>query len=171
MLSGRHTCAKSTLGKFLGKWMYGVIIFQIWQVKNEKARRFLSSMRRKPGVPFEQFFPKADRGALRLLKRMLAFDPAERPTSEAALADPYFDGLASLAREPTSGQISKLAFDFERRKLMVDEVCGMRPMDGLRNSQVISINFGLSPKIRGHCGLWDNGENCCKVHVLASVGY
>lgn len=91
-------------------------------MKNEKARTFLSRMRPKPGVPFEQFFPKADKGALRLLKKMLAFDPAERPTSEAALADPYFHGLASLAREPTSGQISKLAFDFERRKLMVDEV-------------------------------------------------
>ena len=36
----------------------------------------------------EQYFPKADRGALRLMKRMLAFDPAERPTSEEALADP-----------------------------------------------------------------------------------
>lgn len=94
----------------------------ICKVKNEKARRFLSSMRRKPGVPFETFFPKADKGALRLLKRMLAFDPAERPTSEEALADPYFHGLASPAREPSAAAISKLAFDFERRKLMVDEV-------------------------------------------------
>ncbi len=49
-------------------------------------------MRPKPGVPFEQHFPRADRGALRLLKRLLAFDPAERPTAEEALADPYFTG-------------------------------------------------------------------------------
>ena len=52
------------------------------QVRNEKARRFLMNMRRKPGVKFEQYFHKADRGALRLLKLMLSFDPAERPTSD-----------------------------------------------------------------------------------------
>lgn len=61
-------------------------------MKNEKARRFLNSMRRKPGIPFEQYFPRADRGALRLLKRMLEFDPAARPTAEEALSDPYFKG-------------------------------------------------------------------------------
>jgi len=94
----------------------------IAKVKNEKARRFLSSMRRKPGVSFEQHFPKAEKGALRLLKRMLAFDPADRPTAEEALADPYFHGLAAPAREPSAAPVSKLAFDFERRKLTVDEV-------------------------------------------------
>lgn len=92
------------------------------QVKNDKARRFLNQMRHKNGVLFEQTFPKADRGALRLLKKMLEFDPSARPTAEEALADPYFSGLASPAREPTSSPISKLAFDFERRKLAVDEV-------------------------------------------------
>ena len=51
------------------------------QVRNEKARRFLMNMRKKPGIPFEQYFPKADKGALRLLRRLLAFDPAERPTA------------------------------------------------------------------------------------------
>lgn len=51
------------------------------QVRNEKARRFLLNMRKKPGVSFEQYFPKADKGALRLLRRLLAFDPSERPTA------------------------------------------------------------------------------------------
>lgn len=44
------------------------------------------NMRKKPRVNFEKYFVKADRGALRLLQRMLAFDPVERPTCEEALA-------------------------------------------------------------------------------------
>ena len=71
----------------------------------------------------EQYFPKADRGALRLMKRMLAFDPAERPTSEEALADPYFAGLSQPGREPSAQPVSKLSFDFERKKLTTDEAC------------------------------------------------
>ncbi|GAB4820333.1 hypothetical protein N2152v2_007379 [Parachlorella kessleri] len=94
----------------------------IAKVRNEKARRFLMNMRKKPGIPFEQYFPKADKGALRLLRRLLAFDPAERPTAEEALADPYFAGLSQPSREPSAQPISKLAFEFERRKLTVEEV-------------------------------------------------
>ena len=56
------------------------------QVRNEKARRFLLNMRKKPGIPFEQYFPKADKAALRLLWRLLAFDPAERPTAGVCCA-------------------------------------------------------------------------------------
>eukprot|EP00887_Chlorella_sp_A99_P007169 scaffold2.g7169.t1 len=92
------------------------------KVRNEKARRFLMNMRKKAGIPFEQHFPKADKGALLLLRRLLAFDPAERPTAEEALADPYFAGLSQPSREPSAQPISKLAFEFERRKLAVEEV-------------------------------------------------
>eukprot|EP00884_Botryococcus_braunii_P011526 jgi/Botrbrau1/20374/Bobra.0006s0037.1 len=53
---------------------------------------------------------------------MLAFDPAERPTSEEALADPYFTGLSQITREPSAQPVSKLAFEFERKKLTTDEV-------------------------------------------------
>lgn len=73
-------------------------------------------------MAFELHFPRADPGALRLLKRMLAFDPAGRPTCEEALADPYFEGLSQLGREPSAQPVSKLAFDFERRKLNTAEV-------------------------------------------------
>ena len=52
------------------------------QVRNEKARRFLLNMRKKPGVNFTTYFPRADPGAVTLLRRMLSFDPADRPTSE-----------------------------------------------------------------------------------------
>lgn len=39
-------------------------------------------MRKKHPVPFTQKFPKADPLALRLLQRLLAFDPKDRPTAE-----------------------------------------------------------------------------------------
>ena len=39
-------------------------------------------MRKKPPVPFEQKFPNADPLALRLLQRLLAFDPKDRPSAQ-----------------------------------------------------------------------------------------
>ncbi|KAK8503963.1 hypothetical protein V6N13_021737 [Hibiscus sabdariffa] len=94
----------------------------ISRIRNEKARRYLSSMRKKPPVPFSQKFPNVDHVALRLLERLLAFDPKDRPTAEEALADPYFYGLANVDREPSTQSISKLEFEFERRKLAKDDV-------------------------------------------------
>ncbi|ONK81365.1 uncharacterized protein A4U43_C01F28270 [Asparagus officinalis] len=94
----------------------------IARIRNEKARRYLSSMRRKPPVPFTQKFPNADPLALCLLERLLAFDPKDRPTAEEALADPYFRGLANVDREPSTQPISKLEFEFERRKLTKEDV-------------------------------------------------
>ncbi|XP_062175784.1 uncharacterized protein LOC133880834 [Alnus glutinosa] len=54
----------------------------IARVRNEKARRYLSSMRKKKPIPFSQKFPNADPLALLLLERMLAFEPKDRPTAE-----------------------------------------------------------------------------------------
>ncbi|XP_044465534.1 mitogen-activated protein kinase 9-like isoform X2 [Mangifera indica] len=92
------------------------------RIRNEKARRYLSSMRKKPPVPFKQKFPNADPLAVRLLERLLAFDPKDRPSAEEALADPYFQGLANADHEPSTQPISKLEFEFERRKLTKDDV-------------------------------------------------
>jgi len=41
-------------------------------------------MRKKHPVPFSERFPKADPAALKLLQRLLAFDPKDRPTAEEA---------------------------------------------------------------------------------------
>lgn len=94
----------------------------ISRIRNEKARRYLSSMRKKQPVPFSHKFPNADPLALCLLEHLLAFDPKDRPTAEEALADPYFHGLANVDREPSTQPISKLEFEFERRKLAKDDV-------------------------------------------------
>ncbi|KAL5995852.1 Mitogen-activated protein kinase 16 [Asimina triloba] len=92
------------------------------RVRNEKARRYLSSMRKKRPVPFSQKFPHADPLALRLLERMLAFEPKDRPTAEEALADPYFRGLANVQREPSAQAVTKMEFEFERRRITKEDV-------------------------------------------------
>lgn len=56
------------------------------QIRNEKARRYLSSMRKKAPVPFSEKFKKADPMAVRLLQQLLAFDPKYRPTAEEVLS-------------------------------------------------------------------------------------
>jgi len=66
-----------------------------WQIRNEKARRYLSSMRKKPPVPFSQKFPNVDPLALRLLERLLAFDPKDRPSAEEVLRFSNFDIIIS----------------------------------------------------------------------------
>ncbi|XXG83418.1 hypothetical protein AAC387_Pa10g1177 [Persea americana] len=94
----------------------------IARVRNEKARRYLTSMRRKKPVPFSQKFPNADPLALRLLERMLAFEPRDRPTAEEALADPYFRNLANVEREPSAQPVTKMEFEFERRRITKEDV-------------------------------------------------
>ncbi|KAJ9153433.1 hypothetical protein P3X46_026872 [Hevea brasiliensis] len=91
-------------------------------VRNEKARKYLTEMRKKQPVPFTLKFPNADPLALKLLQRLLAFDPKDRPTAEQALADPYFKGLAKIEREPSCQPISKLEFEFERRRVTKEDI-------------------------------------------------
>ncbi|KAK4787798.1 hypothetical protein SAY86_011631 [Trapa natans] len=94
----------------------------ISQVRNDKARRYLTSMRKKQPIPFEQKFPHADPLALQLLEKLLAFDPKDRPTAEEALAHPYFKGLAKVEREPSCYPITKMGFEFERRRVTKEDI-------------------------------------------------
>ncbi|XP_020592861.1 mitogen-activated protein kinase 10-like [Phalaenopsis equestris] len=94
----------------------------ISQVRNDKARRYLSNMKKKQPMPFSQKFPNADPLALKLLERLLAFDPKDRPTAEGALADQYFKGLAKVEREPSCQPITKMEFEFERRRATKEDI-------------------------------------------------
>lgn len=94
----------------------------ISRVRNEKARRYLTTMRKKQPVPLAQKFPNADPLALRLLQRLLAFDPKDRPTAEEALADAYFKGLSKVDREPSCQPITKMEFEFERRRVTKEDI-------------------------------------------------
>ena len=95
---------------------------QIAKVRNEKARRFLGTMRVKPKAILKDKFPNASEKALKLLSRLLAFDPDERPNATEALQDPYFEGLADPSREPTARPVKVEDFEFEKRKIGKEEV-------------------------------------------------
>ncbi|KAF5813193.1 putative mitogen-activated protein kinase [Helianthus annuus] len=84
--------------------LYGL---NLMLVRNDKARKYLTDMRRKTPVSFPEKFLQADPLALKLLQRLLAFDPKDRPTAEQALADPYFKGLLKVKREPSCQAFSK----------------------------------------------------------------
>ncbi|MCO5607857.1 hypothetical protein L7F22_062059 [Adiantum nelumboides] len=94
----------------------------ISRVRNEKARRYLSTVHKKAGVPFSEKFPGASPLAAELLQRLLAFDARHRPSAEEALAHEYFKGLARADQEPMTRPISNLEFDFERRRLTRDDL-------------------------------------------------
>lgn len=77
-----------------GLWFW-CLTFWI-QVRNDKARRYLTSMRKKQPVQFSQKFPNADPSALRLLERLLAFDPKDRPTAEEVILVLDYELLHSM---------------------------------------------------------------------------
>ncbi|CAH1449690.1 unnamed protein product [Lactuca virosa] len=91
-------------------------------IRNEKARKYLNSMRKKTPFPLVEKFPNTDPLALRLLQRLIAFDPRDRPTAEEALSDPYFKNLADVEREPSAQPITKLEFEFETRENTKEEL-------------------------------------------------
>ncbi|PWZ17906.1 Mitogen-activated protein kinase 8 [Zea mays] len=86
----------------------------ISQIRNEKTRRYLSSMRRKQPIPFSEKFPNADHSALKLLQRLLAFDPKDRPTAEEALVDPYNSKALQNAVDRFRRQFASLEENGER---------------------------------------------------------
>ncbi|CBI26902.3 unnamed protein product, partial [Vitis vinifera] len=95
----------------------------IARIRNEKAKRYLNNMRKKSPIPFSQKFPNADPLAVRLLERLLAFDPKNRPSAEEIrFTDPYFHGLANADYEPCTQPISKFLFEFERRRMTKEDV-------------------------------------------------
>ncbi|GJN28132.1 hypothetical protein PR202_gb16217 [Eleusine coracana subsp. coracana] len=86
----------------------------ISRIRNEKAKRYLSSMRRKKPIPFTQKFPNADPLGLRLLEKMLAFDPKDRPSAA--------ENIANVDREPSAQPVTKMEFEFERRRITKEDI-------------------------------------------------
>lgn len=59
-------------------------------IPNEKSRRYVASLPKRPKIPWHSLYPDATPEAIDLLDQMLAFNPDRRITAEEALAHPYF---------------------------------------------------------------------------------
>mmetsp|Transcript_11727 Transcript_11727/g.25351 ORF Transcript_11727/g.25351 Transcript_11727/m.25351 type:complete len:399 (-) Transcript_11727:184-1380(-) len=89
-------------------------------IHSERARRFMESLPRKPGMPLEQLFPGASPEALDLLRRVLVFDPAKRISVEEALTHPYLASLHDAEDEPLCN--ATFEFDFEGEQLSKEQL-------------------------------------------------
>lgn len=101
------------------------------RIASPRAQQYIRSLPFKPGIPFEQLYPKANPLALDLLRRLLAFDPRQRITCDEALAHPYLAVWHDPADEPVCH--AKFDFSFENvddisgmKKLILDEVISFR---------------------------------------------
>lgn len=80
-------------------------------MRNEKAKRFLMNMRRKPGVQLENYFPRADRGAVALLKRMLVRTCVTRLILTCVAYQPFKRMLGRHFASPARPQCARLALE------------------------------------------------------------
>jgi serine/threonine protein kinase len=86
-------------------------------ISSEKAKRFMRSLPRKQGVPFDRIFPNCNPLAIDLLRRMLTFDPAKRITVDEALAHPY---LANFATPDSPNPTCDSLFEFKYEHIKLD---------------------------------------------------
>ncbi|BBN11079.1 hypothetical protein MPTK1_5g08860 [Marchantia polymorpha subsp. ruderalis] len=77
--------------------------------RNEKAKRYLTKMRKKQSLPFSYSLD-------------LRFCPKDRHTVEQAPADSYIKGFANVEQETSAKSITKMEFGFERRQINKDDV-------------------------------------------------
>ena len=91
------------------------------RISNQKARNFLHGLPPKQPRPFDQKFRNADRLALDLLQKLLAFDPMDRPSAAQALEHQYFQGLPKVAPAECT-PVSRSQFEFEMHKLTESDV-------------------------------------------------
>ncbi|KAF2566298.1 hypothetical protein F2Q68_00027919 [Brassica cretica] len=123
LLNNIHYMTRKNVGCFFTEMLLGKPLFPGKNVVHQLV--LMTDFLGTPTPESISRFPKADPLALRLLERMLAFDPKDSASAEDALSDdsdPYFSGLSNSEREPSTQPISKLEFDFERKKLIKDDV-------------------------------------------------
>ena len=98
-------------------------------------------MRKKSPVPFTQKFPNADPSALRLLQRLLAFDPKDRPTATEV---PCFFPFSSCSYLSSSCGDVNIVMLFDRRWLILTLRALLRLKENLLVSKSRRWNLNLN---------------------------
>jgi mitogen-activated protein kinase 1/3 len=62
-------------------------------IKDEKAMKYLKSFPQKEKYDLFDKYPGTDERGIKLLYRMLEFNPSKRISAEEALKDSYFDEI------------------------------------------------------------------------------
>ncbi|CDY71234.1 BnaAnng36620D [Brassica napus] len=76
-------------------------------VRNEKAGRYLRSMRLKKSIRFSHKLPHDDPLDLRILQKLLSFELNERPTFEEGLVLTLVEYFKGVAKKETIYELSK----------------------------------------------------------------
>ncbi|KAI9216121.1 kinase-like domain-containing protein [Blastocladiella britannica] len=85
-------------------------------IKSRRARDYIRSLPFKKKQPFSTLFPRANRHAVDLLERMLAFNPTKRISVDEALRHPYLEPYHDPEDEPIAPPIPGWFFDFDKTK-------------------------------------------------------
>lgn len=91
-------------------------------VKNERARNFLRSMKHKPKAELAMHIPQAATESLRMLERLIAFNPDKRPSAEVLLEDAFFDRVREPEFEYKASKVSRVDFSFEQSNPTSEQV-------------------------------------------------
>ena len=87
-----------------------------------------------------------------------------------ALTDPYFTGLANPKHEPISQPISKLEFEFERRKLGRDDVRELIYREVLLVSSIVMIMVFCLLIVMMHLfRFWSTTLRCCSSFFVVRI--
>lgn len=101
------------------------------QMASPRALEYINSLPRRAPIPFEKLYPDANPLALDLLRRLLAFDPADRITCDEALQHPYL----AVWHDPADEIVCATKFDFAfeqaddvdcMKKMILNEVIDFR---------------------------------------------
>lgn len=87
---------------------------------NTKARDFMNSLPKKPGIPFSNIFKNSPPEAIDLVAKMLTWDPTKRITVEQALEHPFVAKLHDPFDEPVTFPLD--GFEFERNDITMQEL-------------------------------------------------
>jgi len=92
---------------------------ELEKIPNEKCRKFIESLPRSCGRPFDEVFEGASPQAIDFLHQTLQFDPDKRCTVAQALQRSYLQQLYCPEDEPEREPLDTSDFEFERRKINI----------------------------------------------------